>query len=64
MVTVAKMQNGQVDLTKRGLLILLHQRRNERMFKYPVAYTDTEDKAKAEQGPWVELLDKLFTQQI
>ena len=51
MVTGAKMQNGQVDLTKRGLLILLHQRRNERMFKYPVAYTDTEDKAKAEQGP-------------
>lgn len=47
-VTVANMQNGEVDLIKRGLLILLHQRRNECMFKYPVAYIDTEDKAKAE----------------
>ena len=34
------------------------------MFKYPVAYIDTEDKAKAEQIQWVEPLDKLFTQQV
>ena len=34
------------------------------MFKYPVPYIDTEDKAKAEQVQWVELLNKLFTQQV